>query len=129
MIRSYNTVTTYVGSFAGTGACGYVDGTGTAAAVHRPRGMTSDGASIYWVEFNAHTVRQGVVATGAVTTMLGTPAACTIDCSCGTPPGGGYAEGVGAAVQLDSPFSIVFHYPSGSLFILDSGNYVIRRVQ
>lgn len=128
-IRSYNTVTTEVKTFAGSGACGYVDGTGAAAAVHRPRGMTSDGTSLYWVEFNAHTVRQAVAATGVVSTMLGTYAACQIDCSCGAnPPTGGYAEGVGTAALFSGPFSIAYHHPSSSLFVFDAGNFVLRRV-
>jgi cysteine-rich repeat protein len=129
-IRRYNTVTTFLGTYAGTGACGYADGTGTAAAIHRPRGMTSDGTSLYIAEFNAHTIRQGVVTTGAVSTMIGTPAACTLTCSCGaTPPAGGYLEGVGAAAQLANPWSITYHFPSRSLFWVDGGNSVIRRIQ
>ena len=127
-IRAYNTVTTEVTTFAGNGACGYVDGVGAAAQIHRPRGMTSDGTSVYWVEFNAHTIRQAVAATASVSTMLGTPPACVVTCSCGATPAGGYAEGVGAAAAFDSPFSMVYHYPSKSLFVFDSNNHVIRRV-
>ena len=128
-IRSYNTVTGYVGSFAGSGSCGYVDGVGAAAVIHRPRGMTSDGTSVYFVEFNAHTVRQGVLATRAVSTLLGTPPACTVACSCGATPAGSYLEGVGVAAQFANPFALAFHYPSRSLFVFDAGNSVIRRVQ
>jgi cysteine-rich repeat protein len=128
-IRRYNTVTTFLGTYAGTGACGYADGTGTAAAIHRPRGMTSDGTSLYIAEFNAHTIRQGVVVSGEVSTMIGTPAACTLTCSCPMAPAGGYAEGVGAAAQLANPWSITYHFPSRSLFWVDNGNAVIRRVQ
>jgi cysteine-rich repeat protein len=127
-IRSYNTVTTEVRTFAGTDACGYVDGPSTAAQVHRPRGITSDGSSIYWLEFNAHTIRQAPVATGEVTTLAGTPAACTVTCSCGNNLGG-YLEGTGAMTQWNSPFHTVFHFPSRSLFVVDGGNFVIRRIQ
>ncbi|MFZ5469558.1 MAG: DUF4215 domain-containing protein [Myxococcota bacterium] len=126
-IRSYNTVTRAVGTFAGTGSCGYLDGVGTAAAVHRPRGMTSDGTSLYWVEFNAHTLRQGVLSTQAVSTMLGTAPACTATCTCSPAPAGSYAEGRGAAAGLAFPFSVAYHFPSRSLFFVDSGNAVIRR--
>ena len=128
-IRSYNTVTTFVGTFCGTGACGYVDGVGAAAAVHRPRGMTSDGTSIYWVEFNAHTIRQGVLASRSVTTALGTPPACTVGCTCGATPAGGYIEGTGSAAAFRNPFSVAYHHPTSSLFIVDGGNDVIRRVR
>jgi cysteine-rich repeat protein len=127
-IRSYNTVTTDVKTFAGTGTCGYTDGAGAMAQVHRPRGMTSDSTSIYWVEFNAHTIRQAVIATADVSTLAGTPVACALNCSCMTNPGG-YMEGTGAMSQWNTPFSTVFHFPSRSLFVLDGGNFVIRRIQ
>jgi cysteine-rich repeat protein len=127
-IRSYNTVTTEVRTFAGTGMCGYTDGPGATARVHRPRGMTSDGTSIYWVEFNAHTIRQGVVASADISTLVGTPAACTVNCSCPTNPGG-YMEGTGSMAVFDSPFSVVFHYPSKSLFAVDGGNFIIRQIK
>jgi cysteine-rich repeat protein len=129
-IRAFNTVTNAVTTFAGNGSCGYLDGVGAAAQIHRPRGMTSDGTSIYWVEFNAHTIRQAPVATADVSTFVGSvPQPCILTCSCPQPPGGGYAEGVGVQAQLDFPYSIAFHYPSGSLFFMDSGNNVIRRIQ
>jgi cysteine-rich repeat protein len=125
-IRAYNTVTDYLATFAGDGTCGHVDGVGTSALLQRPRGMTSDGTSLYWVEFNEHTIRQAVLATGEVSTLLGVP--CSPDCSVSSCPGG-YAEGVGSAAAFANPFDIVFHFPSNSLFIVDSDNYVIRRVQ
>ena len=121
-VRAYNTVTTYVTTIAGNGTTGYVDGIGTAALVHRPRGLTSDGTSIYWCEFNQHTIRQEVLATQSVTTLVGQ------HCG-GGPCTGGYVEGVGTAALLSSPWSCVFHWPSRSLFVFDSGNNVLRRIQ
>jgi len=122
-IRSYNVFSTWLGTFVGSGVPGYLDGVGLAAQVHRPRGMTSDGTSIYWVEFDAHTIRQSDLATGTVTTLVGTPTGP----SCGR-GGGGYAEGVGNAAQLSCPFSVVFHFPSRSLFFSDGGNSVLRQI-
>jgi cysteine-rich repeat protein len=116
-IRAYNTVTGEVTTFAGNGTATYLDGVGTAAGIHRPRGMTSDGTSIYWVEFNQHTLRQGVIATQQVSTMIGRAGS------------NGYVEGTGNAARMASPFSVTFHWPSGSLFLLDSGNQRIRRIQ
>ena len=117
-IRGFNTVTNEVTSFAGDGMSGIVDGIGTAARIGRPRGMTSDGTSIYWAEFNAHLIRQGVLATQSVTTMLGSSGMA------------GYMEATtGSAARLNNPWSITYHYPSRSLFWLDGGNCVIRRVQ
>lgn len=128
-IRVYNTVTGEVRTFAGTGMCGYQEGIGAGALIHRPRGITSDGSSIYFAEFNAHTIRQGIVATQDVSTLAGKPPACALTCSCGMMMTGGYAEGTGSAAVFSNPFSIVFHFPSNSLFVLDGGNAVIRRIQ
>jgi hypothetical protein len=134
-IRSYNTVTGVVGTLLGDGTCGYVDGQGFVdgldggARVHRPRGIAADGSNVYFAESTPTTVRQAVVATSAVSTLLGAPDPCVVDCSCGTPPPTGYAEGVGAATQWNGPWSVVYHPPSASLFVMDGGNYVIRRVQ
>ncbi len=130
-IRTFNTVTNEVKTFAGDGTCGYVDGAGAGARIHRPRGLTSDGTSVYWAEFNAHTIRQGVVATQAVSTFLGSISAnpCLVNCSCNPQPLGGYVEGVGSMAQLAGPFSVAFHFPSKSLFVYDSGNFVLRRAQ
>jgi cysteine-rich repeat protein len=122
-IRSYNIATTYVGTFAGNGMQGYTDGIGTSASIHRPRGMTSDGTSIYFTEFNQHTIRQGVLATASITTLVGQHCGGGMNCN------GGYAEGVGTQAQLDGPFDVVFHYPSNSLFVYDGANNVIRRIQ
>jgi cysteine-rich repeat protein len=121
-IRAYNTATGCVSTFAGTGTAGYVDAIGTAAQIHRPRGMTSDGTSIYWVEFNQHTLRQAVLATASVTTNAGkhcNGAACA----------GGNVDGIGTAARFNGPWGITYHWPSRSLFISDTANNAIRRVQ
>ena len=94
---------------------GYVDGVGPTVRIHRPRGITSDGSSIYWAEFNAHTVRQGVLTTGEVSTLVGMPMMS------------GYVEGIGSAARLSLPWGLAFHYPSNSLFV--SSNTMIRRIR
>jgi hypothetical protein len=95
----------------------HTDGVGTAAQVHRPRGMTSDGTSVYWVEFNMHTIRQGILATQEVSTMAGTAGSS------------GYTEGFGATARFDGPFGLAYHWPSRSLFVVDAANNVIRRIR
>jgi cysteine-rich repeat protein len=123
VVRAYNTVTGCVSTFAGTGTAGYVDGVGTAAQIHRPRGMTSDGTSIYWVEFNQHTLRQAVLATASVTTNAGQHCSGASSCT------GGNVDGVGTAARFNGPWGITYHWPSRSLFISDTANSSIRRVQ
>ncbi|GMU63168.1 MAG: hypothetical protein AMXMBFR34_49310 [Myxococcaceae bacterium] len=121
-VRSFTIASNAVGTFIGSGTQGYLDGVGTQAQVHRPRGMTSDGTSLYWVEFNQQTVRQAVFATASATTLAGQ------HCD-GGPCTGGYAEGVGTQAQFTGLWSITWHPPSGSLFVNDSGNRVIRRIR
>ena len=122
-IRAMNAGTFAVSTFAGvTRAMGapavYLDGIGAAAGIHRPRGITADGSSIYFVEFNQHTVRQGILATAEISTLAGTPMTT-----------GGYVEGTGTAARFNGPWSIAYHFPTGSLFVSDGGNNVIRRIQ
>lgn len=121
VIRALNATTTAVTTFAGVaGMAGHVDGVGAAARIHRPRGITADGASLYFVEFNRHTVRQGVFSTAEISTLAG-PAAGTMT--------GSHMDGVGNAAQFNLPFSVAYHFPSRSLFVVDGGNNVIRRIQ
>lgn len=122
-IRALNAATGRVTTFAGVnGMAGHVDGIGTAARIHRPRGITVDGSSLYFCEADAHTIRQGVLATQSVTTLAG-----MADTTMGSM--GGYTEGTGLAAEFAGPFSVAFHAPSGSLFVVDSGNSVIRRIR
>ena len=122
-IRTYHTGADVVRTLAGS-APGYLDGAVATAQIHRPRGLTSDGTSIYFTEFNVHTVRQIDLRRGRVSTMIGTECACTPMCCAG-----GYAEGVGASAQLSGPWDVLFHPPTRSLYVFDGGNFVLRRVR
>jgi len=83
-------------------------------------------------------VRQGIIASADVSTLAGTIEFCSAGCTAGTacsndvclppgggaPRGGGSADGVGTAASFYAPFSIAFHYPSGSLFLTDGNNTI-----
>ena len=114
-VRAFNTTTNEVTTFAGNGTAGYVDGAAGTTRVERPRGIASDGTNVFWNEQAAGTIRQGILATGDVSTLVGTP---------GTT---GYMEGVGSAARLDTPWGLTYHYPSNSLFV--SSNSMIRRIR
>ena len=62
-------VTTLVGSAAHAG--GPVDGTGAAARIFDPCGLASDGAGNLFVASGGSTLSRVVIATGAVTTVVG----------------------------------------------------------
>ena len=126
-IRKYNTVTGEVTTFVGTGQCSYADGVGFSTRLARPGALSSDGTSLYFVEESANTIRQVVLATGQLSTMIGEPRECALTCSC--LPGGGNSEGVGRAATLHAPKAITYHHATNSLYFFDGGNQRIRRVQ
>ncbi len=96
------------------GTVGSADGLGVAAAFTSPYDLTTDGRNVYLADTNNHTVRQISIATGAVTTLAGTP----------DRPGSGDGTGAGAS----------FRFPSGittdgtNLFVSDTGNNTVRKI-
>jgi len=99
-------VTTLAGS---PGSAGSVDSTGTAARFNIPNRITTDGTNLYVTDFNNHTIRKIVIATGATITIAGT-------------------SGVGASSVDGAGSSARFYYPSGiitdgtNLFITEFNN-------
>ena len=145
-IRRYNTVTGYLDTLVGIGGnFGYIDGQGAAVQLHRPRGVASDGTSIFWAEQVRGTIRQAVIASTETSTLVGVNgcpgtqdgtggdgAQCwdntPTGASGGLCPGFASAPGCGAIdptwAQLNTPFNVVFHYRTQSLFAAGSGRLV-----
>lgn len=101
---------------AGTvGSAGYRYSPGYSAQFNRPVGIASDGkGNIYVADTGNHTIRKIVLETKEVTTLAGSP---------------------GTRGFLDSMFgSPIFNFPRGicyvadHLYVADSGNHLIRRV-
>jgi sugar lactone lactonase YvrE len=109
-------VTTLVGtgqaSFSGDG------GQGSLATLHWPHGVAVDpaGAGLFIADSANHRIRRVDLASGVITTVAGGQAA-------GWSGDGGPAVGA----QLQDP-KAVWVAPSGDLYIADSGNERIRRV-
>lgn len=127
-LRSFNTTTKEVKTIAGGSACGYQNGVGTGAFLNTPRGLATDGFSVYFTEPVAQTIRQLVLATGEVSTLSGTATDCATDCTCMTSIGG-YQEGIGAAARWSGPWDIAYDKFSGHLFVSDGNNAIIRRIK
>jgi hypothetical protein len=115
-IRQIVIATGAVTTLAGTaGSYGSTDGTGTAASFNNPMGITTDGTNLYVADNLNDTIRQIVIATGAVTTVAGTA---------GTH---GSTDGTGSAAR--------FNYPQGittdgtNLYVVDISNNTVRRIQ
>lgn len=91
-IRAINLTAGTVTTIAG-GTAGEQDGVGTAAQFDFPVGLalSADGKLLYISDYDNHTIRQLTLATGAVTTIAGSPGVC------------GHQDGFGTAALLCSP--------------------------
>jgi sugar lactone lactonase YvrE len=109
---STGVVTTLAGK---AGESGSTDDGGEAARFYYPEGITTDGTNLYVADTNNHTIRKVVIATGVVTTLVGTAGPT------------GSTDGTGAAAR--------FYYPNGittdgtDLYVTDTRNNTIRRIQ
>ncbi len=113
-IRKVVIATGAVTTLAGTaGSTGSTDGTGAAARFYDPSGITTDGTNLYVADSWNHTIRKVVIATGAVTTLAGTPGSY------------GFADGTGAAARFLNPTGITTD--GSNLFVADS-YHTIRKV-
>lgn len=117
-IRKVDIRTGAVTTLAGAaGAAGTVDGQGAAARFNLPSALTADGSgSLYVTDYGNQTIRKVQVGTGAVTTIAGMMGMS------------GNADGLGAAARFDRPQGIAADR-SGALFVADTGNHTIRRVE
>jgi sugar lactone lactonase YvrE len=96
------------------GAEGYADGLGRAARFHTPTGLALDGqGNLYVTESGNYCIRKIVLATGAVSTVIGN----------GKP---GYEDGVGPAARLKEPKDLVVD-GQGRLYVADHN--CIRQVE
>jgi len=112
-------VQTFVKTIAGTsGVTGSVDGDGAAASFSNINGITSDGTNLYVTDSNNQTVRRLVLlsnGTWRVTTIAGAAGV------------GGSADGAGSVARFKIPIGITTD--GTSLYVTDSNNYTIRKIQ
>jgi hypothetical protein len=113
IVISTGAVTTLAGGSASTP--GSADGTGRAARFYSPWGITTDGTNLFVTDDRNYTIRKIVIATGAVTTLVG---------SAGTP---GSADGTGSAARFNFPTGITTD--GINLFVADNGNNTIREIK
>ena len=107
------TVSTLAGNSAAPGSA---DGTGTAAQFNVPQGIATDGAgTLYVADTRNDTIRKVVIATGAVTTIAGTPMMA------------GSTDGTGAAARFNGPEGLAVD-GNGNLWVADTGNATIRKI-
>jgi sugar lactone lactonase YvrE len=108
-------LTTAVTTMAGTvGIPGAADGTGLLASFSRPVGITTDGTNLYVADFDNHTIRKIVIATGVVTTLAGTAGIS------------GSVDGTGADARFHEPIGITTD--GTNLYVTDTFNNTIRKI-
>ncbi|MBI3785976.1 MAG: cytochrome P460 family protein [Deltaproteobacteria bacterium] len=114
----YVNATGIINTVAGTGAGGYSGdgGPATAAQLSAPARMRLDGAgNLYFVETKNHVVRR-LALDGTISTFAGSGRR-------------GYDGDGGRATQalFNAPYDLAFA-PNGDLYVADTGNSVIRRI-
>lgn len=99
---------------AGNVTAGFQDGTGAAALMREPVGITIDAqGNLYFTDYSNHCVRK-LTPNGVVTTIAGNGTA-------------GFTNGVGSQAQFRNPYDLNMD-PQGNLIVADQLNHAIRRV-
>lgn len=118
-IRRVDAATQMISTVAGNGNAAYSgdDGPAIQAALRDPSGVSLDGAgNLYISDTGNDVVRKVDAQTGVITTVAGTGAAdYTGD------------NGPGTSATLDEPWGITAD-PAGNVFIADTANHVIRKL-
>lgn len=120
-IRRVDAASQLMSTVAGNGNAGNTGdgGLATLASLSSPTSVVLDGAgNLYFSDSNNHAVRTVTAATGIITTVAGVP---------GTQ---GYQGDGGSATlaNLDTPDAVAIDSINGYLYIADTGNNVIRKV-
>lgn len=103
-----------VSTLAGSGTAGDLDGTGTSARFNNPSGIAIDaGGNLYVADTGNHKIRK-VTPDGVVTTIAGSSA--------------GFADGNALSARFLQPSDIAISQ-SGALYVVDTGNHRIRRIE
>ena len=98
----------------GMGQKGATDGTGTEARFYSPKGMATDGSSLFVCDPGNHSIRKVDLGSGEVSTLAG---------ELGSK---GFQDGSGEEARFAFPSNLA--RIGGLLYVTDSGNHAIRTV-
>jgi DNA-binding beta-propeller fold protein YncE len=118
-VRRVDLATATITTFAGTGVAGFAGdgGPASAAQLNTPRFLAVASGYLYISDSGNNRVRRVDLATGTITTVAGTAAA-------------GFAGdgGPATAAQLKTPYGVAVDPGNQYLYIADTGNNRVRRV-
>ncbi len=115
-VTTAGVVTTIAGK---AGTCSFADGTGAAGLVNNPKGIAYDSVTGYlYVTDTQNCVIRQVTTAGAVTTIAGKPGTCYLA-----------GDGLGASAYFQTPDGIAYDSDTGNLYVTDTGNQTVRRIQ
>lgn len=114
LIRSLAVSSGAVGTIAGTGTEGLVNGPVTAAEFNGPANIALDASGNLFIADEQNNVIREITTTGNVTTVAGNGIA-------------GYTDGPAASAQFNSPEAMAFDN-SGNLYVADDHNHAIRKI-
>ncbi|MCX7711694.1 MAG: stalk domain-containing protein, partial [Clostridia bacterium] len=103
-------------TFAGSGKAGYADGTGIKAQLNSPCGIAIDKADNLYVADSLNHVIRKITPTGVVATFAGKQST-----------DGGFKDGAFSEALFTEPSGIAVD-KSGALYVLDSGNQLVRKI-
>ena len=115
MIRKIVISTGVVTTVAGSTDNGSTNGTGTAASLNQPIGITTDGTNLYVVDGANHLIRKIVISTRVVSTVAGTGSS-------------GSADGTGTLASFNNPVGITTDTDGTNLYVADTDNHIIRKI-
>jgi DNA-binding beta-propeller fold protein YncE len=106
-----------VTTFAGSGAFGSSNGTGTAASFSYPNALAVDAAGNVYVADQGNNMIRKITSAGAVSVLSGTLAS-----------GSGNATTIGAIASYNGPTGVALDATASNLYVADFGNNTIRKI-
>jgi streptogramin lyase len=112
-ITAAGVVTTFAGRMSTSGSA---NGSGTSARFYYPVEVAvGSGGTLYVVDYENSLIRK-ITSSGTVSTLAGTAGSS------------GSADGTGSAARFNLPFDVAADLNSGSVYVADSGNQLIRKI-